>query len=181
MTGFDTDIDLPQGVEATLQGVLLLLKGPKGSSKKRLYHPTIAIQLQGKKILITSKAKKPNKNHKMLINSFRAHIKNMILGVQKPYRATLKVCSGHFPITVMVEGNMVVIKNFLGEKSSRKTGIMEGVKVTVQGDQIIVEGVDLENVAQTAARIEQSTRITNRDRRIFQDGCYITLKAGEEK
>ena len=48
----------------------------------------------------------------------------------------------------------------------------------IKGDIIIVEGIDKELAGQTAARIEQSTRITNKDRRVFQDGCYITDKAG---
>ena len=48
----------------------------------------------------------------------------------------------------------------------------------MQGDQIIVEGVNLDDVSQTAANIEIATRILYRDRRRFQDGIFITSKAG---
>ena len=181
MTIYDTSLDIPAGVEAKIEGQLVKIKGPKGQVEKKLHHPTVAILVEGKHILIKSRLSKPNKNNKMQINTFRAHLQNIINGVQKPYKATLKVCSGHFPITVIVEANNLVVKNFLGEKSPRKAAIIPGIKVTAQGDQIIVEGADIDGVSQTAARIEQSTRITNRDRRIFQDGCYITSKPGEEE
>ena len=53
---------------------------------------------------------------------------------------------------------------------------MQGVKVNIQGDIIIVEGLEIEKVSQTAARIEQATRLTKVDRRVFQDGCFIIEK-----
>lgn len=181
MTLYDTNLEIPQGIEVKVEGQIVKVKGPKGTVEKKLHHPTLVITAEGKELWIRCKIKKPNKNNKMQINTFRAHIQNMIVGVQKPYKATLKVCSGHFPITVSMEGNKLLIKNFLGEKSPRKAAIDPGAKVTVQGDQILVEGSDIDAVSQTAARIEQSTRITNRDRRIFQDGCYITAKPGDEE
>jgi len=57
---------------------------------------------------------------------------------------------------------------------------LPGVKVNVKGDEIVVEGVDLENVAQTAANIEQASKIRGFDKRIFGDGIYIYSK-GEEQ
>lgn len=121
-----------------------------------------------------------SKNSKATLNSL-AHIVNMFNGVTDGYFAKLKVCSGHFPMQVKVEGTKLQIKNFLGEKIPRAASILNGVKVEVKGDMIEVNGIDKEKVAQTAANIEQATRITNRDRRIFQDGCYLVVKAGEEQ
>ena len=54
------------------------------------------------------------------------------------------------------------------------------MKVNVKGTDIIVEGVDIEKVGQAAGKIEQLCRITNKDRRIFQDGIYIVEKNGKE-
>lgn len=177
MDGYDVSIPIPESVQVTAAWPLLTIKGPKGEVTKSFKNPRIEVLVDGV-IKIKTRTEKRNRADKMYIHTFRAHIRNMIKGVQEGFTATLKVCSGHFPITVSTEGDTVVVKNFLGEKKPRKTTAMEGVKVNVQGDQITVEGADIEKVGQTAARIEQVTRITNRDRRIFQDGCYITRKPG---
>jgi large subunit ribosomal protein L6 len=121
---------------------------------------------------------KITKKEKRVIGTFAAHISNLIIGITDGFEYKLKICSGHFPMNVKVESEEVVIKNFLGEKVPRRARISSGVSVDIKGDIISVKATDIDAVSQTAARIEQSTRITNRDRRVFQDGCYITEKAG---
>ena len=54
------------------------------------------------------------------------------------------------------------------------------MKVEVKGKDIIVSGINLEDVSQTAANIEQATRLTGRDRRIFYDGIYVYEKGLKE-
>ena len=54
------------------------------------------------------------------------------------------------------------------------------VEIKLNGDEIIVKGIDKETVGNIAGRIEQLTRITDRDRRKFQDGIFIIEKAGKE-
>jgi large subunit ribosomal protein L6 len=66
------------------------------------------------------------------------------------------------------------VENFFGERSPRISRIRgESTKVNVQGDEIIVTGPNLEEVSQTAANIESSTKMKNKDRRVFLDGLYI--------
>jgi large subunit ribosomal protein L6 len=117
----------------------------------------------------------------MFANTIAAHLKNMFKGVVEGYNAKVKVLSGHFPITPAVEGSVVSVKNFLGEKTPRKVTMPAGVKVVLQGDTFVVDGADREIVAQAAAKIENMTRITDKDRRVFQDGCYIIQKAANKK
>ena len=45
-----------------------------------------------------------------------------------------------------------------------------------EGDEITVSGIDIEECGQTAANIEQATRIKRLDVRVFQDGIYIVKK-----
>jgi large subunit ribosomal protein L6 len=97
----------------------------------------------------------------------------MITGVEKGYSYKLKIVFSHFPISVKVQDKFVIIENFTGERKSRTSKIMGNVKVKVQGEDITVEGLNLENVSQTAANIEQATKVKNKDPRVFLDGIYV--------
>ena len=73
--------------------------------------------------------------------------------------------------------NFEHIGNFLGEKKPRLARILGETKVKVSGNEVVVSGISKEDVGQTAANIEQVTKIKRFDPRIFQDGIYIVDKA----
>ena len=81
---------------------------------------------------------------------------------------------------VSFAGDVFTIKNFIGEKVTRTLNLKKGADVKIQGNEVIVESSDKEIASQTAADIEQLTRRTGYDRRIFQDGIYIFIKDGKE-
>ncbi len=170
-------IELSDGVTAQLDESTLTVKGPKGEVKRQFLHPRITITAEGNKITLS--ASKATKREKTLTLSFESHIKNMVQGVQEPHEYKLKVCSGHFPMNVSVSGLEFTVKNFLGEAVPRKVTLPEGIEIKVDGDQVIISSPNIELAGQAAAKIESLCRITNRDRRIFQDGIYITQKAGK--
>ncbi len=172
------EIEIPEGVEISVEGSTVKAKGPNGENHRLFHYPKIKILKENGKIILSSK--NPTKREKTMTGTIKAHIQNLIKGVKEGFIYKLKICSGHFPMRVSVEGNYVLINNFLGEKIPRKARILEGVQVKVEGDEIILEGINKESVSQSSANIELATRITNRDRRIFQDGCFIILKDGKE-
>lgn len=174
---FKEEIQLPEKVEAKYDLGMLTVKGPKGEVKKKLLNQKIKILAEKGKIVLESL--KGTKREKRYLYSFYSHAKNMIQGVAEGHFCELKICSGHFPMTVAVAGEELVVKNFLGENYPRKMKIKPGVKVVVEGDKIKVEGPDKERVGQTAADIEILTHVKGRDRRIFQDGIFITNKDGK--
>ena len=83
-------------------------------------------------------------------------------------------------MNVAIDKNEIVVKNFLGEKIPRRALILPGVKVRLDKDIITLESSDKEKAGQTAANIESSTRITDKDRRVFMDGIWMIEKAGKE-
>ena len=171
------EVVLDEGVTASLDGSSLKVKGPKGEVERGFLHPRVTIEVTDN--IVVFKASKATKREKKILGSFQAHLRNIVKGVQEPHVYKLKICSGHFPMNVSVSGQELVIKNFLGESVPRRVDILPGAEVKVNGNQIEVTSPNKEVAGQTAAKIEESCKIKNRDIRIFQDGCYITQKAGK--
>lgn len=167
-------IIIPEKVQASLEGSIITVKGPKGELSKNFRSPKIKFSIENDKLKLYSE--KPSKREKTLMLTFKAHINNMIKGTQNLMKYELKICSGHFPMSVAIKGNKFEIKNFLGEKVPRVMKLKEGAKVVLNGEIISIESVDIEIAGTIASDIEQLTRITNKDSRIFQDGIYITKK-----
>src|SRR4030066_97443 len=65
-----------------------------------------------------------------------------IKGANEMHVYKLKICSGHFPMTASVKGNLFELKNFYGETVPRTTALPEGVNVKVDGKYILIEGAD---------------------------------------
>jgi large subunit ribosomal protein L6 len=172
------EIVIPQGVTVTFNDKTITVKGKNGELSKELYYPNVKMTVEDGKFIL--QATNVSKADKMYLGTFRSHLINMFAGATRNYVYTLKVCSGHFPMTVGLSGKKFEVKNFLGEKVPRVLIIKEGANVKVEGDKITVSSCNKELSGQVAADIELLTRITNRDRRIFQDGIYITLKDGKE-
>ena len=78
---------------------------------------------------------------------------------------------------VQVKENHILIENFLGEKHPRSSDLVPGTSAKVDGDFVILSGFDVEQVGQSAANIERTTKIREYDPRVFQDGIYIIERA----
>jgi large subunit ribosomal protein L6 len=150
------------------------VSGEKGELERSFPEKGIKIDLVEGKIIISSESER--KKFRALVGTIAAHIRNMIEGVTKGFVYRLRVVYSHFPITVKVEGDKVLIQNFLGERVPRVAKIVGKTQVKVEGSDLIVSGINVEEVGQTAANIEQACRIIGYDRRKFMDGIYIVSK-----
>jgi large subunit ribosomal protein L6 len=176
ITEMKIQIKVPEGLNANYDNEIITIKGENGELSRTFSHPKIMIKVNNN--IIEVSAKNVIKKEKALIGTYVAHIKNMIKGIDEGFIYKMKTVFSHFPIKTAVEGDNFVIQNFLGERSSRKAKILEGVKVEVKGDDVTVQGIDKEKVGQTVANIERATKIKKRDVRIFQDGVYRISKEG---
>jgi len=172
------NIEIPEGVEASIEGTTLKVKGPMGENKRQFKINSLEFEKKDNKIIIGNK--KATKKEKKMMNTIVSHIRNMMEGVQKKFEYKLKICFSHFPINVEIKEGETLIKNFLGEKIARKSKITKGVEVKIDKDIITVSSIDKESAGQVAANFEIATKIRGRDKRIFQDGIFITNKAGKE-
>jgi len=168
------EIQIPEGIEAKLEGFDLHIKGPKGELVREFKHTRVKMSIEDGKIVIFCPL--PKKKEYALAGTWKAHVENMIKGVTEGFEYHLKIVYAHFPIKVTVKGRKVVIENFLGEKAERYAHIFGDATVEVKGDTVIVRSINKEHAGQTAANIEKATRIKNRDPRVFQDGIYIVKK-----
>ncbi|MCS7124666.1 MAG: 50S ribosomal protein L6 [Candidatus Bathyarchaeota archaeon] len=164
-------LEIPDDVEIMLEGKKVTVKGALGSLTRDFSYAPISMELKGKSLKIW--ANWPRKKESALVGTVYAHIKNMITGVKKGFTYKLKIVFSHFPISVKVQGGMVLIENFTGERNPRKAKIIGGAKVKISGDDVIVQGINLEDVSQTAANIEQATKVKRKDPRVFLDGVYL--------
>ena len=174
--GLSEIVEIPSGTSCSIDGNTLTCSKGSISLKRVIAEPSINLKVDGNKITLSSKD--ASKRALKRIKSYVAHISNLFKGLDEMFVYKLEACNVHFPMTLKVEKDRMAINNFLGEKSPRYADIIHGVLVEVKGVQITVSSHDKEAAGQTAANIERATKVRNRDRRVFQDGIFMTEKAG---
>ncbi len=178
LTGLKEErVKVPDGVQVKLEGDQVVVSGKGVTLQRSLSHPRVSLAVEGGEVKV--RCEYPKRRDGALVGTFAAHLRNMIVGVTDGFTYEMKIVYSHFPVKATVRGPEFIIENFLGEKFPRKARILGATKVEVKGDQVVLTGPDIEAVSQTAANIEQATRIKGFDPRVFQDGIYITKKAGE--
>jgi len=170
--------EVPEGVEVRFSDNILYVKGSLGEIKRDFSKIRSNISLEGNIITITSFSSR--KRYRSIMNTSRSLIRNMITGVTKGFTYKLKVAYAHFPITVKIKGDEVHVENFYGERAPRISKIVGDCKFEVQEDDVIVRGISLDDVGQTAANIEQATTVKRKDQRVFLDGVYIYEKRRDQ-
>lgn len=169
------EFEIPKDVTFELEGNRITARGPKGEVQKKLETTKdIKIEKLDGKINVSSELE--NRRTKAQIGTIIAHIRNAVSGVTKGYTYRMRVVYSHFPMTVKVEGDKVLVSNFLGERVPRVARILGKTQVKVDKQDLEITGADIDEVSQTAANIEQITRIVGYDKKVFQDGVYIVQK-----
>tara|TARA_B100000029_G_scaffold459212_1_gene489169 strand:+ start:19 stop:576 length:558 start_codon:yes stop_codon:yes gene_type:complete len=165
-----TEVEIPEGVTVTYKKPIVAVEGPLGKTYKNFKKIPVTIKIAENKVLL--KAQGTRDKNRAIMNTARSLIRNLCEGVVEGYTIKMKIVFSHFPITVKTEGKQVLIENFQGERAPRKTKIWGETKVTPKGDDVIITGHVLTDVSETAAEIENHSRVKNKDHRVFLDGVY---------
>ena len=145
-------VEVPAGVEVKIaENNVVTVKGPKGTLEKAL--PTeMSIKLEDGQVVVT----RPNdlKKMKSLHGLTRTLIQNMVIGVSQGYEKTLEVNGVGY--RAQKQGKKLVLS--LGYSHPVEMEDPEVLESTVDGNKIVVKGIDKEKVGQYAAEIRDKRR-----------------------
>jgi len=175
----EKEVAVPGDVQLTVKDRFIEVKGPRGIVSEDLSHLPVEITQKGNKVAV--KVTWPRKREVAFVGTAASLIANMIKGVTQGFTYKLKVVYAHFPTTIKIDRGkrLLTIENFMGEKVPRRVTIVGDADVQVQGDEVIVKGIRLQDVSQTAANIERATKIKQKDQRVFLDGVYVYTRREE--
>jgi len=167
-------VNIPEGVKIALgQGKTLSVTGPLGTIEADFSHARdISIRIEGSALSVEAEGQE-RRRKVAIVGTIAAHIRNMVTGVTKGFTYRLKIVYAHFPMSVKAQRNRVVIDNFAGERRPRSVRIAGDVRVSADADDVVVRGIDIRDVSQTAANIEQATKVKSKDPRVFLDGIFL--------
>mmetsp|Transcript_1715 Transcript_1715/g.1766 ORF Transcript_1715/g.1766 Transcript_1715/m.1766 type:complete len:191 (-) Transcript_1715:9-581(-) len=171
-------VSIPKKVEVTAKSRHITVTGPRGELTKDFRHAAVSITKLGKRNIRLDMWFGDRKGA-ACINTLASHIANMIVGVTKGFEYRMRFAYAHFPITVTIKGQLLEIRNFIGQQRHRKITMLPGVNVIKSDDvkdQLVLTGNDIEAVSRTAALIHQSCMVRHKDIRKFLDGIYVSEK-----
>ncbi|MFW9993071.1 MAG: 50S ribosomal protein L6 [Candidatus Odinarchaeota archaeon] len=176
---YQRTVSIPEDVTVEINGNEVKVKGPKGELSRQFERISCVIERENDNIVISDYFTK--KKQKGVIGTVAGHLNNMIKGVRTGYVYHLKIIFSHFPIEVEHDkkSGKLKIKGLYGYKGMKSVPIPKDVKLAIEGEDIRVEGVNLEKVSQTAARIQETCRLRGKrkkDDKTFQDGIYVYKK-----
>lgn len=164
--------EIPEGISVSLEERTISVKGKLGTIKKDFTKLPAFLTIENNIVKIEPYGTR--RKDFAISKTAQSIINNMIKGVQNGYKYRMKIVFAHFPITVKIKDGKVHVENFFGERKARISNIVgDSTKVAIEGDDIVITGPHLEHVSQTAANIELSTRVKNKDKRVFLDGVYV--------
>ncbi len=140
-------IAIPAGVTVTIaEGNKVTVKGPKGTLEKVL-PKEMEIKLEDGQVTVS----RPNdlKKMKSLHGLTRSLINNMVIGVTQGYEKTLEVNGVGY--RAEKQGKKLILT--VGFSHPVEMTDPDGLETKVDGNKIIVSGIDKEKVGQFAAEI----------------------------
>jgi large subunit ribosomal protein L6 len=167
-------IAIPAGVDVTIDGRTVTVKGPKGQLSREL-HPDMRVAREDGSIVVSRPTEQ--KTHKQLHGLTRTLVNNMVVGVTDGYRKGLEITGvGYRAVKV---GEKLQLS--LGYSHPVEIDPPSGISFEVENPtRLAVVGIDKELVGQIAAKV-RSTRKPEpyKGKGVRYSGEYIRRKAGK--
>jgi large subunit ribosomal protein L6 len=167
-------IAVPSGVDVTIDGRTVTVKGPKGSLSRSL-HPDITVSREDANLVVTRPTEQ--KAHKQLHGLTRTLVNNMVVGVTDGYRKGLEITGVGY--RAALSGRKLQLN--LGYSHQIEIDPPEGITFELENPtRLAVVGIDKELVGQIAAKV-RSTRKPEpyKGKGVRYAGEYIRRKAGK--
>lgn len=140
-------IILPQGVDVTIDGPLVIVKGEKGTLERALHAAAILTKQEG--ALHVSVKDPKNNAQRALWGLSQRLVSNMVYGVTHGFEKQLELVGIGF--RAALSGRKLVLN--VGFSHPVEFNVPDGIDAKVEKNSIIITGIDKELVGQTAARI----------------------------
>ncbi len=142
-------IQVPSGVEVTIDGRLVTVKGPKGTLSHNVAPPIAVAQSDG---VVTVTRPDDEGTNRALHGLSRTLIANMVTGVTQGYRKTLEIVG----VGYRVQARGANLEFALGYSHPVPVVPPDGIKFTVETPtRLTVEGIDKQQVGEVAANIRK--------------------------
>ncbi|TME12163.1 MAG: 50S ribosomal protein L6 [Chloroflexi bacterium] len=145
-------IAVPAGVDVSIDGRNVTVKGPKGSLSRKL-HPEMGVAREGDQIVVTRPSEA--KTHRQLHGLTRTLVNNMVVGVTTGYRKALEITGVGYRATLI--GRKLQLN--LGYSHPIEIDPPAGITFEVENPtRLAVLGIDKELVGQIAATVRATRK-----------------------
>ena len=145
-------IPVPSGVDVTIDGRQVTVKGPKGTLSRAL-HPDMTLSREDGTLVVTRPTEQ--KTHKQLHGLTRTLVNNMVVGVTDGYRKGLEITG----VGYRASKNGEKLQLNLGYSHPIEIDPPAGISFEVENPtRLAVIGIDKELVGQVAARVRATRK-----------------------
>ncbi|KIC20815.1 50S ribosomal protein L6 [Leisingera sp. ANG-Vp] len=169
-------VELPSGVTASVSGQTVEVKGPKGA---RTFTATDDVTLTVEDNVVKVEPRGKSKRARQQWGMSRTQVANLVTGVTQGFKKELEIQGVGY--RAQMQGN--TLKLNLGYSHDVDFTAPEGITITApKQTEIVVEGIDQQQVGEVAAKIREWRRPEPyKGKGIRYKGEFIFRKEGKKK
>ncbi len=169
-------VAIPSGVNASVEGQLVKVKGPKGALQLTL-HDDVSAKVEDGSVKVDPKSE--TKRARAMWGTYRALVANLMEGVTKGYERKLEISGVGY--RAAMQGKNLQIQ--LGYSHDIVYPIPEGITVTLpKATEVVITGIDRQKVGQVAAEIRSfRTPEPYKGKGVKYSDEFIFRKEGKKK